>query len=528
MLENARRSILPASSNLPLRSTDDWVHLLPSLELPLVWVCGELAETTRARIEAIAAEARSISVGGPPEAAANTPDLVVFAAWDRATRIAAADWLPGALGANAVIVVLRRAGRVVGMLELRLALRRLTGLLGDGAGWLAVPEGRRPSQLARRGRTVRRMVEARLAGLVGRTSKRARAHASDLSTVGVEKLRRRPSAGTGAIIVGRGIGRWLPAYLASFVDAHLGTGAGSNWSYSPSRGFASQKVVFRVGRADGAGDVLIKSTQEERFNQRLANEVAALRGLEHVDLSDEIRVPRVMFADLYGGLLHAAETLEAGEPLRSVADPAPHGAHYRRATDTIAALGAATHATPEPGQLAIAMSCVVAQFCEIYDPPADVRARLERSSVRLGASNIPSVFHHGDFTMWNLLWDPKGRLVVLDWENADPAGMPLWDLFVFTRTFGVYMADVAGRRYNADIFAGQLLAPSPLHRQLRDAVDRYRRSVPVPADAVGDLFTMCWVHEAVKEAATLPQPNWRAGRNTRYLERVLHAPGWTS
>jgi len=44
---------------------------------------------------------------------------------------------------------------------------------------------------------------------------------------------------------------------------------------------------------------------------------------------------------------------------------------------------------------------------------------------------IPLVFIHGDFAPWNLKSQPDGKIAAIDWEDADPAGFPLWDLCHF-------------------------------------------------------------------------------------------------
>lgn len=49
----------------------------------------------------------------------------------------------------------------------------------------------------------------------------------------------------------------------------------------------------------------------------------------------------------------------------------------------------------------------------------------------LRGSVFPLVFEHGDFSSPNLLIDMSGRLGVVDWELAEPAGLPLADLFFF-------------------------------------------------------------------------------------------------
>jgi len=56
-----------------------------------------------------------------------------------------------------------------------------------------------------------------------------------------------------------------------------------------------------------------------------------------------------------------------------------------------------------------------------------LRHQVARQSARWQAR---PVLQHGDFAPWNIRVNPSdGRWVVMDWESADPEGLPLWDWF---------------------------------------------------------------------------------------------------
>ena len=48
-----------------------------------------------------------------------------------------------------------------------------------------------------------------------------------------------------------------------------------------------------------------------------------------------------------------------------------------------------------------------------------------------GHSPIPLVLVHGDFAPWNVKLQSHSKLAVIDWEDAEFAGLPLWDLCHF-------------------------------------------------------------------------------------------------
>jgi Phosphotransferase enzyme family len=78
-----------------------------------------------------------------------------------------------------------------------------------------------------------------------------------------------------------------------------------------------------------------------------------------------------------------------------------------------------------------------------------VELTLERSQA-LANAGLPLVFEHGDLCHPNLLIRPDGRVGVLDWERAQSAGLPAFDLFFFL----AYAAE-AGRHGVLDPFFGR-------------------------------------------------------------------------
>ena len=70
-------------------------------------------------------------------------------------------------------------------------------------------------------------------------------------------------------------------------------------------------------------------------------------------------------------------------------------------------------------------------FEENLDLFGKYREIISSSIAMIQGGIIPLVLVHGDFTPWNLKRQTDGKIVALDWEDADPAGLPLWDLCHF-------------------------------------------------------------------------------------------------
>jgi len=57
---------------------------------------------------------------------------------------------------------------------------------------------------------------------------------------------------------------------------------------------------------------------------------------------------------------------------------------------------------------------------------------------------IPTILVHGDFVPWNILNDPKAGYVLVDWEGADFAGLPAYDLLHFQFSIDHLFGEKAG------------------------------------------------------------------------------------
>ncbi len=123
---------------------------------------------------------------------------------------------------------------------------------------------------------------------------------------------------------------------------------------------------------------------------------------------------------------------------------------------------------------------------------------------------------------------PDGSPGFLDWESADPDGMPLWDLFHFLRSFGLTVSRKAGRHDPARSFDEHILGTSALNRLLVDTTGRFCDETGLPTRLVEPLFFLCWAHRAVKEASRLSGEALGSGRYFNLLRLAISrrdAPG---
>jgi hypothetical protein len=298
---------------------------------------------------------------------------------------------------------------------------------------------------------------------------------------------------------------------------------GWRWGMSRSAEYETQKLLlFLFEPANPHPALVVKITRSRRFNDRLDTEISALRELEAADVVEPATVPRIVFSGKPGGLVVAAETALHGAPFRQRSSGEPDCPLALAAVDWLLCLGSATadRSNVSPALAAERMTLLVARFRQVYDPPARVSSFLEEQLAQVdSAKAFPVVFAHGDAGNWNLLVTDSGRVAFLDWENAEPLGVPLWDLFYFVQTYGVWAAWVAGIRYGPKVFTRQLLRDSPFHRLLVRTAAQYCAVVGLPLELVSPLFHLFLVQQAVREGLRLSPAGLARGRYVQLLDQ---------
>lgn len=108
-----------------------------------------------------------------------------------------------------------------------------------------------------------------------------------------------------------------------------------------------------------------------------------------------------------------------------------------------------------------------------------------------GAASTPTVFEHGDLWEENVLVDGP-RFSLVDWEESEDAGTPLWDLVYFALHA---LPLLHGARHDEDRLAGALALARGDHELsgvLRRWVGDYVAAIGLPSDDVGPLIASRW------------------------------------
>jgi SAM-dependent methyltransferase len=520
----------------------NWCFLLPSLELGRVVCLGppsEAALTTLARLGAeVVVYAPRRQLEGLRSAAEGLPGVSLL---ERSPSEPVP--LPDE-SADLIFLATRASGRVNREIERLLrpegalyaeyraftARRRYAGLDLGRLGpaqllWLAPAAGevRVAAPLEDR-RTIAYLESRFLAGrLLGRRLLR-----HPLRVLGREPVVNRLARRRGVLVQRRGSASALgpPRYLQAIAARARVDLAGRGWGLAAQGVYSSQKLLLFFFEAAGEAPVhVVKITREPRHNPRLENEWRALNRLREHGIGSDGTLPEPLFLDSHGTLAVLGETAIDGVPFLGLTTATAKCPYARAAIDWLLELGIRTaHRAPNGmPRAAGVLGALVDRFDDVYRVERDHKTFL---AVQAGAlletrMGLPLVFQHGDPGPWNVLVTADGRPAFLDWEAAEPAGMPLWDLFHFVRSFGLVVSRAAGRHDPLGSFSDQILADSELGRLLAETTSRFCAQTGLAPSLVEPLFYLSWMHRALKEAARLPEDKLEQGRYVNLLRLAI-------
>jgi hypothetical protein len=118
---------------------------------------------------------------------------------------------------------------------------------------------------------------------------------------------------------------------------------------------------------------------------------------------------------------------------------------------------------------------------------ATARTRLE------GVGDLPPACEHRDCSPWNVIVDPAGDPVLLDWESAEPDGLPGMDLVYFLANCAFVLDHSIENGRTRESYARLLDPATPFGRIAVAAFDEYASALNIhPAD-FARIRLLCWV-----------------------------------
>ncbi|MBA3867216.1 MAG: phosphotransferase, partial [Solirubrobacterales bacterium] len=279
------------------------------------------------------------------------------------------------------------------------------------------------------------------------------------------------------------------------------TATASSWLLLTGGGRAINKAVgLQVGE-DGEVLSVAKHARVPEAEVGLKNEGRLL------EIVAESRpglggVPRLLGRSRRGGLLSISETPIEGAPLlESLSED-----NFRQSALTVTGWLIQLAGTGEPRPAAEWRQRLVEEPLERFErtfglalPELGPRARAALESL----SDLPLVLEHRDCSPWNVILSRSGEPALLDWESAEPDGLPFMDLIYFLANSAFVLDGALAGGTTRRSYAG-LLDPGSGHGSVAaECLAAYADGIGLDPGCADPMRLLCWLVHSRSEFGQL-------------------------
>jgi hypothetical protein len=249
-------------------------------------------------------------------------------------------------------------------------------------------------------------------------------------------------------------------------------------------GHSEPTAVVKFARGV-SGDAQLK--REAEILRLLQRERPALTG-----------VPRPMALGRRVGRQALAQSAVHGRPMTPELTPERFGELALRVTRWLVELAGPGPARPQAEwwQRLVGdyLDAFERAFGGILEPGAGERAR----RVLEGLGDLPLVFEHRECAPGHVWLTDADGIGVLDWEAAEPRGLPLCDLVFFLARAAFDLEGSHEPSQALDTYSRLLDPSSALGRVAARCTEEYSRLLQIPRGTVPRLRLLCWIFHAVE------------------------------
>ena len=243
-------------------------------------------------------------------------------------------------------------------------------------------------------------------------------------------------------------------------------------------------LAFEVG--EPVPDKAVKFSRVREAEPGLEREAGVLRRLRE-ERPDLAGVPRLVGEGSRNGHLAVVQEAVAGQSLLDALRPGNFEDVALRVTRLLIELARTGDSTQAAGWRERRVAQPLEWFERHFGPAAGAKELLD------GLGELPAAVEHRDCSPWNVLLTPSGDPVLLDWESAEPAGLPGPDLVYFLANCAFILDGALESGRTRETYA-RLLDPSTPHgRVAAAAIAEYTQALGISAEDFRRLRLLTWI-----------------------------------
>ena len=268
---------------------------------------------------------------------------------------------------------------------------------------------------------------------------------------------------------------------------------------------SSHIIIFVLDEKNQTPVLLAKVPRLPGDDGQLQRETRNLRAAQESRDGGFRSIPRVIAFEEYGGHRFLVESIVPGRPIRPDAIRLRPEDTIQKTIDWLFEFQSASVADAKP--LATVFSGRVAEQLAVLDrflpESGEEREALEttRDEIEiLASSGLCTVFEHGDFSPPNILVDSDGNIGIVDWELAEPQGIPITDVLFFLTSAAFARARAGYGQQRVLAFQNAFFGSDPWACKF---VRRFCERLEINSEFVGSLMVICWARYAANILARL-------------------------
>ena len=259
---------------------------------------------------------------------------------------------------------------------------------------------------------------------------------------------------------------------------------------APGGEHANKLVAVVLDERSSSPRLVVKLPRSGAAVAAFAREAEALARL-HERRPGLRTVPRLLFTHRYEGGLALAQSYVHGVPMSQRFTARRHETLARKMSDWAVEL-----VDREVGDTAAHTHIVdstLAEFERTFGRVLDAGMLREACDQVTTLGPLPRAFEQRDFSPWNILMSRGGELSVVDWESAEPDGLPVMDLWYGLTYLAFYRSGAMGSGDYVDAYRSLLDAHTVSGAIAADTLLAYLSATRVSKDSVRPLRLLCWM-----------------------------------